>query len=82
MPVVVIAAAEADPGRVGALRDAGVDVVLRRRRASRSGSLRASTALGERDVQSLFVEGGADLAGVAGAAGRGRPDRMVPGAHR
>lgn len=61
-PVVVIAAADADAARVGALRDAGVDVVLAP--GQRPERLAAGlTALGERGVQSLFVEGGAELAG-------------------
>ncbi len=62
VPVVVIAAADADGARVRALRDAAVDVVLVS--GSRGERLAAGLdTLGQRGVQSLFVEGGADLAG-------------------
>lgn len=67
-PVIVIAAADADPGRVAALRAEGVDVV------AVPGDPAARLAagleeLGRREVQSLFVEGGAQLAGALVAAG-------------
>ena len=67
-PVIVIAAAGADADRVGALRAAGVDVALvPGDRGERLGA--GLDALGERGIQSLFVEGGAELAGSLVAAG-------------
>ena len=61
-PVLDFVGAGADPGRIAALRDAGVEVVElqgdRRRRIAA-----ALAELGRRDVGSLLVEGGAGLAG-------------------
>ena len=67
-PVIVVAAVGADPGRVAALRADGVEVVLvPGDPADRLG--RGLEALGERGIQSVFVEGGAELAGALVAAG-------------
>ncbi|MGD9696904.1 MAG: bifunctional diaminohydroxyphosphoribosylaminopyrimidine deaminase/5-amino-6-(5-phosphoribosylamino)uracil reductase RibD [Thermoleophilia bacterium] len=67
-PVIVLAGPEAPAASIEALREAGVEVVpLPGDRVSRVGE--ALAALGERGVQSLFVEGGAELAGSLVAAG-------------
>ncbi len=67
-PVIVLASEEAPAGRVEALRAEGVDVVtLGGTGPDRiAGGLRA---LGERGIQSAFVEGGAALAGALVEAG-------------
>ena len=67
-PVIVIAAECAPPERVEALRTAGVEVDLIPGDAPGriAGGLRA---LGGRGIQSLLVEGGAELAGSLVAAG-------------
>lgn len=61
VPAVLVAAADADAGRVARLRDAGVDVV---QVAGDSGTRIAAglAALAEREVQSLLLEGGPILA--------------------
>jgi diaminohydroxyphosphoribosylaminopyrimidine deaminase/5-amino-6-(5-phosphoribosylamino)uracil reductase len=62
-PVLVIAGADAPAGRIGALRDAGVEVVqLPGARAERIEA--ALTELGRRGISSLILEGGATLAGA------------------
>jgi diaminohydroxyphosphoribosylaminopyrimidine deaminase/5-amino-6-(5-phosphoribosylamino)uracil reductase len=67
-PVIVVAAAGADAGRVAALRAEGVEVIAVAGDPSRRlGD--GLAALGERGIQSLFVEGGARLAGAMVAAG-------------
>lgn len=66
-PVIVVAAAGADAGRVEALRAEGVEVLaVPGDAAERLG--RGLEALEERGIQSLFVEGGAQLAGAMVAA--------------
>lgn len=62
VPVVVLAGEEAPAGRVASLEAAGVRVVrVPGEGAARVGA--ALDALGALEVQSLFVEGGAELAG-------------------
>lgn len=73
-PVLVMAAEDADPGRVEALRRRGVQVELGP--ADREDSiLHALGALGEREVQSVLVEGGATLA--AALLGADAVDRIA-----
>jgi diaminohydroxyphosphoribosylaminopyrimidine deaminase/5-amino-6-(5-phosphoribosylamino)uracil reductase len=67
LPVIVLAAADAPPDRVAALDAAGVEVVL----LPGGPEERIGTglrALGSRGIQSLIVEGGAELAGAMVAA--------------
>lgn len=74
-PVIVVAGEAAPPERVAALRRAGVDVaeVAGDDRPER---LRAGMrALGERGIQSVLVEGGAELA--AGLLEAGAADRVA-----
>ena len=67
-PVIVVASDQADPGRVAALREAGVDVAaVAGAPPERLGA--GLEALAARGIQSLFVEGGAGLAGGLVAAG-------------
>ena len=68
LPVIVLAAADAPPDRVAALEAAGAEVVLLPGGpAERIGA--GLRALGARGIQSLLVEGGAELAGAMVAAG-------------
>jgi diaminohydroxyphosphoribosylaminopyrimidine deaminase/5-amino-6-(5-phosphoribosylamino)uracil reductase len=74
-PVIVVAGDDAPDGRVAALRDAGVDVALAPG-DDRPARLRAGMrALGERGIQSVLVEGGAELA--AGLLEAGTVDRVA-----
>ncbi len=67
-PVIVLASVDAPPDRVAALEAAGVEVVLLPGGPEEriGGGLRA---LGTAGIQSLLVEGGAELAGAMVAAG-------------
>ncbi len=61
VPVIVAVGAHAPWDRVAALQDAGVEVIAC---ATPRPQIHAVlSALGERDIQSLFIEGGAGLAG-------------------
>jgi diaminohydroxyphosphoribosylaminopyrimidine deaminase / 5-amino-6-(5-phosphoribosylamino)uracil reductase len=74
-PVLVVAGPGAPPGRVGALRAMGVEV-LQLESDEPAGAIAAALAeLGRRDVQSLMVEGGARLA--AAFVGAGAVDRVT-----
>ena len=65
----MLAAADAPPERVAALEAAGAEVARLPGGPARAGRAPALRALGERGIQSLLVEGGAEL---AGALRRGR----------
>jgi diaminohydroxyphosphoribosylaminopyrimidine deaminase / 5-amino-6-(5-phosphoribosylamino)uracil reductase len=66
--LIVLAAADAPPARVAALEAAGAEVArLEGGPAQRVAA--GLQALGDREVQSLLVEGGAELAGALVAAG-------------
>jgi len=69
-PVLVVAAPDADTGRVGGLRDAGAEVLTvgGETPAERVGS--ALAELGGRGVTSLFLEGGRTLAAAFLEAGQ------------
>lgn len=62
-PVVILAAADAPADRVAALEAAGVDVARLEGGPARRVAA-GMAALGERGIQSLLVEGGAELAGA------------------
>lgn len=67
-PVIVVVGPDAPPERLRVLRDAGADLVRTEgARVERLGA--ALDALGQRGIQSLFVEGGAGLAGAMMEAG-------------
>jgi diaminohydroxyphosphoribosylaminopyrimidine deaminase/5-amino-6-(5-phosphoribosylamino)uracil reductase len=62
-PVLVVASAEADPDRLASLREAGAEIVLA------TGIRSALAELGERELTSLFLEGGRTLAAAFAEAG-------------
>lgn len=72
-PLIVLAASDAEPQRVTALRDAGVEVVQLSGDPERrlAGGL---AELGRRGITSMLVEGGAKLAGSL--LGAGEVDRL------
>ena len=63
-PVLVVTAPERRPDRVGALRDAGAEILV----AGATSTDRALAELGRRDITSLFLEGGRTLASAFVAA--------------
>jgi diaminohydroxyphosphoribosylaminopyrimidine deaminase / 5-amino-6-(5-phosphoribosylamino)uracil reductase len=63
-PTLVIGARGAEPRRVRALERAGAEVVLLPARGGRLPLDRALAELGRRDLQSLLVEGGAQIHGA------------------
>jgi diaminohydroxyphosphoribosylaminopyrimidine deaminase/5-amino-6-(5-phosphoribosylamino)uracil reductase len=67
-PVLVVAASEADPTRVGALRDAGAEVLLATSPNPGDRIASALADLGRRGITSLFLEGGRTLAATFIAA--------------
>jgi diaminohydroxyphosphoribosylaminopyrimidine deaminase / 5-amino-6-(5-phosphoribosylamino)uracil reductase len=67
-PVIVLAADDAPPDRVAALEDAGVEVIPLPGSPSER-IVAGLRALGSRGIQSLLVEGGAELAGAMVEAG-------------
>ena len=67
-PVIVVAGTDAEPQRIDALTNAGIEVVV----CAGAGADRVSAALdelGRRDLSSLMLEGGATLAGSFREAG-------------
>ncbi len=68
-PVLVVAGADADPARVDALRAAGAQVDLTDAAHGASFLGGALEALGNREVQSVLVEGGPTVAGALLDAG-------------
>jgi diaminohydroxyphosphoribosylaminopyrimidine deaminase/5-amino-6-(5-phosphoribosylamino)uracil reductase len=69
-PLTVVAGPEAPPERIGALREAGVEVFLADSSDATERIGAALTMLGRRDVTSLFLEGGKTLAAAFAAAGQ------------
>jgi diaminohydroxyphosphoribosylaminopyrimidine deaminase/5-amino-6-(5-phosphoribosylamino)uracil reductase len=69
-PVLVVASADADLGRVGALREAGAEILLTGAAAPADRIAAALADLGRRQVTSLFLEGGPTLAAAFAAAGQ------------
>ena len=67
-PVLVVSSPEASSERVGALRDAGADIVVASGEAPADRVRSALGELGRRGVTSLFLEGGATLAAAFVAA--------------
>ena len=63
-PVLVIAGAAADAGRVDALRAAGAEVDVTEAEHGAGFLAQALDALGQREVQSVLVEGGPTVAGA------------------
>ncbi len=69
-PVLVVAAPEADPDRVNALREAGAEILQAVGASPPARITSALTALGHREITSLFLEGGRTLAASFAAAGQ------------
>jgi diaminohydroxyphosphoribosylaminopyrimidine deaminase/5-amino-6-(5-phosphoribosylamino)uracil reductase len=61
-PVLVFASADADPARVGALRDAGTEILIAGGATSADRIAAVLADLGRRGITSLFLEGGRTLA--------------------
>jgi diaminohydroxyphosphoribosylaminopyrimidine deaminase/5-amino-6-(5-phosphoribosylamino)uracil reductase len=61
-PVLVVTAPEADPRRVGDLRDAGVEILVAGGATPAERVRSALSELGRREVTSIFLEGGRTLA--------------------
>jgi diaminohydroxyphosphoribosylaminopyrimidine deaminase / 5-amino-6-(5-phosphoribosylamino)uracil reductase len=68
-PVIVVVGPEAPPESVSALMRSGVDVISTGSTERPAAIEEALRALGEREIQSVLVEGGAGLAGALLAAG-------------
>jgi diaminohydroxyphosphoribosylaminopyrimidine deaminase/5-amino-6-(5-phosphoribosylamino)uracil reductase len=63
-PVLAVISSDADPDQRSALRDAGVEIIV-------ADDIQAAlAALGQRDITSLFLEGGRTLAAAFAAAGQ------------
>ena len=69
-PLLVVVAPDADPARVGALRDSGAEVLVAGGATPAARVTAALTELGRRDLTSLFLEGGRTLADAFLAAGQ------------
>jgi diaminohydroxyphosphoribosylaminopyrimidine deaminase / 5-amino-6-(5-phosphoribosylamino)uracil reductase len=69
-PVLVVVSADADPARVGALRDAGAATLVAAGSTSADRIASALTDLGRRETTSLFLEGGRTLAAAFAEADR------------
>lgn len=67
-PVLVVVAPEADPSRLGALREAGAEILLATGATPPERITSALTDLGRREITSLFLEGGRTLAAAFTAA--------------
>ncbi len=61
-PLIVVVAPDADPARLGALRDSGAEVLVAAGEGPAERVLSALTELGRRGLTSLFLEGGRTLA--------------------
>ena len=69
-PVLVVVSADADLGRVGALREADAEILLAGAGAPADRIAAALADLGHRQLTSLFLEGGPTLAAAFAAAGQ------------
>jgi len=67
-PLYVVVAPDADPARLGALRDTGTEVIVASGSTSADRVTSALTELGRRGITSLFLEGGRTLASSFAAA--------------
>jgi diaminohydroxyphosphoribosylaminopyrimidine deaminase / 5-amino-6-(5-phosphoribosylamino)uracil reductase len=68
-PVLLVAAPDADPARLAALRDAGVEIAFASGESPRDRITAALADLGRHEITSLFLEGGRTLAAAFAAAG-------------
>jgi diaminohydroxyphosphoribosylaminopyrimidine deaminase/5-amino-6-(5-phosphoribosylamino)uracil reductase len=69
-PVLVVASADADPARLGALREAGAEILVASGSTQAERVSSALADLGRRGITSLFLEGGQTLASAFLAAGQ------------
>jgi diaminohydroxyphosphoribosylaminopyrimidine deaminase/5-amino-6-(5-phosphoribosylamino)uracil reductase len=69
-PVLVVASPDADPARLSALRDAGVEILVAGGATPADRIAAALADLGRRGITSLFLEGGRTLAAAFLAAGQ------------
>lgn len=69
-PVLLVTTPDADPARVAALRDAGVEIAVASGKSPAERIESALADLGRREVTSLFLEGGRTLAAAFAAAGQ------------
>ena len=67
-PVLVVAGPDAEPARVGALRDAGAEILVADGATPADRISSALADLGRRDITSLFLEGGRTLASAFASA--------------
>jgi diaminohydroxyphosphoribosylaminopyrimidine deaminase / 5-amino-6-(5-phosphoribosylamino)uracil reductase len=67
-PVLVVTAPDADPTRLGALRDAGAEILVAAGATAADRVASALADLGRREITSLFLEGGRTLAAAFLAA--------------
>jgi diaminohydroxyphosphoribosylaminopyrimidine deaminase/5-amino-6-(5-phosphoribosylamino)uracil reductase len=67
-PLIVVVAPDADPARLGALRDSGAEVLVASGNAPADRVKSALADLGRRKITSLFLEGGRTLAAAFAAA--------------
>ena len=67
-PLLVVIAPDADPARLGALRDLGVEIIVASGSSSADRVTSALTELGRRGITSVFLEGGRTLASAFMAA--------------
>lgn len=67
-PLLVVVASDADPARLGALRDSGAEVIVASGSTPADRVKTALADLGRREITSLFLEGGRTLASAFAAA--------------
>jgi diaminohydroxyphosphoribosylaminopyrimidine deaminase/5-amino-6-(5-phosphoribosylamino)uracil reductase len=67
-PLLVVVAPDADPARLGALRDLGVEIIVSAGESAADRVTSTLTNLGRRGITSLFLEGGRTLASAFMAA--------------
>jgi diaminohydroxyphosphoribosylaminopyrimidine deaminase / 5-amino-6-(5-phosphoribosylamino)uracil reductase len=67
-PLLVVVGPDADPARLGALRDAGAETIVAAGATPAERVTTALTELGRRNITSLFLEGGRTLAAAFAAA--------------
>ncbi len=68
-PVLLVTAPDAEPGRVAALREAGVEIAIAGGGSATDRIAAMLADLGRREITSLFLEGGRTLAAAFAAAG-------------
>ncbi len=67
-PLLIVVAPDADPARLGALRDLGVEIIVASGDTAADRVTSALTELGRRGITSVFLEGGRTLASAFASA--------------